>query len=498
MRAQDRPAESVTEVMRFVVPVDRLAANTRRSPAVVGAANLAVNVVVPVVSVAPAACTSCGPVVVAATCDPADARKVGSPPSVRTTPAVKTSLRVRTIASRRLAERCGPPLPRQQMLFTAHPADSMHTEEAASGICPIADFRPCVGGSSAAPCPQGPVHGGRRQPRPTLLAGPGCAEHEGSAPARGSGWEHPAQAERARRLCARVLMAFVATLGLSAALSAALPAATASAATGSYRHVFLIVGENKSLFRLNAHNAPYIMTSLKPKAAWYTDYNDVTTGLLANYIALTTGEFAPCEAHGPCGRHKVASIFSQLGNGGWRDWNESMPANCYRRSTGSMSGLNAYKVGHNPVLYLAGLPCATYDVPAGTTGPDNMSAFNKALSAGTVPRFNFVSPNLCEDSYHQCTSENIVTEYDNFRKGRFRTSKRHRRSGRTGHFRDLRRRQRGSEGPEHDDARPRVRRAGRNVSRSFHPLLDVGDGGAWPLGLPCLAHACAATALAGT
>ena len=104
IRAQDRPAESVTEVMRFVVPVDRLAASTRRSPAVVGAANLAVNVVVPVVSVAPADCTSCGPVVVAATCDPAEAGNAGSPPSVRTTPAVKTSLRTRTIASRRLAE----------------------------------------------------------------------------------------------------------------------------------------------------------------------------------------------------------------------------------------------------------------------------------------------------------------------------------------------------------------------------------------------------------
>jgi hypothetical protein len=45
-----------------------------------------------------------------------------------------------------------------------------------------------------------------------------------------------------------------------------------------------------------------------------------------------------------------------------------------------------------------------------------MSSFNNALAAGTVPAYNFVSPNLCEDAYHSCNGANPVTEYDNFLK----------------------------------------------------------------------------------
>jgi phosphatidylinositol-3-phosphatase len=190
----------------------------------------------------------------------------------------------------------------------------------------------------------------------------------------------------------------------------------AAAAVPSFGHVFLIVGENKSLDQLTARNAPYIMGTLKPAGGWLTDYNDVVHGSLADYVALTSGQYAACQAHGPCGQQRVASIFSQLGDGGWRDWNESMPGNCFGGYAGSTSTLNAYKPGHNPALYYAGLPCSTNDVPAGTTGRDDMSRFNSALAAGTVPRFNFVSPNLCEDSYRSCNGANIVTEYDDFLK----------------------------------------------------------------------------------
>jgi hypothetical protein len=45
-----------------------------------------------------------------------------------------------------------------------------------------------------------------------------------------------------------------------------------------------------------------------------------------------------------------------------------------------------------------------------------MSSFNKALAAGTVPKYNFITPNLCEDSYHSCNGANIITEYNNFLK----------------------------------------------------------------------------------
>ncbi|GEM_PF-2126715 len=193
-----------------------------------------------------------------------------------------------------------------------------------------------------------------------------------------------------------------------------LVAAPTQATVPSFGHVFVIVGENKALFQLNSQNAPYIIDTLEPESAWMTDYYAITPGSLADYIALTSGQYAPCQATGPCGSFAVPSIFSQLGSGLWTDWNESMPSNCYASKSGSESALNAYKPGHNPALYYQGIPCSTYDVPAGTTGPDDMSYFNAALQAGTVPEYNFITPNLCEDSYHSCNGANIVTEYSDF------------------------------------------------------------------------------------
>jgi hypothetical protein len=223
-------------------------------------------------------------------------------------------------------------------------------------------------------------------------------------------------------VAASLLAAGCLTLGQAQAAMAAsasggttrLVAAPTQAPVPSFGHVFVIVGENKALFQLNSQNAPYIMNTLRPESAWMTDYYAITPGSLADYIALTSGQYAPCQAQGPCGSFAVPSIFSQLGDGLWMDWNESMPSNCYASRTGSESDLNAYKPGHNPALYYQGIPCSTYDVPAGTTGPDDMSQFNDALQAGTVPEYNFITPNLCEDSYHSCNGANIVTEYNDF------------------------------------------------------------------------------------
>jgi hypothetical protein len=206
-------------------------------------------------------------------------------------------------------------------------------------------------------------------------------------------------------------------LGLAAILPTTGPLSAGPASATpvlSFGHVFVIIGENTALSQINSANAPYIINTLKPASAWMTGYHQVVGGSLADYVALTSGQYAPCQTHGPCGVFNVPSIFSQLGNGAWEDWNESMPSNCYTGSAGSDSALNAYKPGHNPALYYAGLPCSTYDVPAGTTGPDNMSSFNNALAAGTVPKYNFIAPNLCEDGHDSCNGANRVTEYNNF------------------------------------------------------------------------------------
>src|SRR5216110_2511023 len=108
--------------------------------------------------------------------------------------------------------------------------------------------------------------------------------------------------------------------GLAACLLAASPvlaSQASAAAVPSFGHVFVIVGENKSLFQITSSNAPYIMKTLKPSSAWFTDYNDVVEGSLADYVALTSGQYASCQTKGPCGSFSVPSIFSQLGDGAW-------------------------------------------------------------------------------------------------------------------------------------------------------------------------------------
>jgi hypothetical protein len=222
----------------------------------------------------------------------------------------------------------------------------------------------------------------------------------------GAGARRPA-AQAQRAVCIPLVL-------VASSLFAASPARAGAGTAPAFGHVFVIVGENTSLSQLNIANAPYIVSTLMPGSAWFTNYNDVVSGSLADYVALTSGQYASCETVGPCGKQTVPSIFSQLASGSWDDWNESMPSDCSGSRAGSDSTLNAYKPGHNPALYYAGLPCSAYDVPAGTTGPDDMSAFNDALAGGTVPRYNFVAPNLCEDSHDSCNGASKVTEFDSF------------------------------------------------------------------------------------
>ena len=126
-------------------------------------------------------------------------------------------------------------------------------------------------------------------------------------------------------------------LAVSLLTAGVLMPSSAAAARPSFGHVFVIVGENKSLFQLTSANAPYITTKLRHHSAWFTNYHDVVKGSLPNYIALTSGQYAPCQKHGPCGKFAVPNVFAQVGTGGWRAWNESMPSNCYGKNAGAAS-----------------------------------------------------------------------------------------------------------------------------------------------------------------
>jgi hypothetical protein len=59
--------------------------------------------------------------------------------------------------------------------------------------------------------------------------------------------------------------------------------------------------------------------------------------------------------------------------------------------------------------------CLTNVVATGTTKPNDMSWFNKALATGDVPRFNFVIPNDCQQGHDICGhSTDTVGQFDRF------------------------------------------------------------------------------------
>lgn len=155
----------------------------------------------------------------------------------------------------------------------------------------------------------------------------------------------------------------------------------------------------------------------------------------SNYVAMASGQFTACEqADGSIAscHQDVPNLFNQLdqtyGSGAWTSWMESMPAPCYLASFGSDAGLNKYRAKHNPALIyddVAGTwsgttltpssECLSQDIPAGSTGPNNMDTFNAAVALGQVSRFNYIVPNECEDGHDNCKPVgNQVLQFDNF------------------------------------------------------------------------------------
>src|SRR5689334_16929847 len=138
----------------------------------------------------------------------------------------------------------------------------------------------------------------------------------------------------------RTVRIFVVSVALTIA-AAAVPLARASfaaqppaATSTSFRHVFVIIGENTARSQLTSKTTPYLVDTIKPSSAWITnDYSFPVDGSLANYIGLTSGQYIPCEAHNllPDKCHQdVPNVFQQLSDTGrsWRVWAEGATGPC--------------------------------------------------------------------------------------------------------------------------------------------------------------------------
>jgi phosphatidylinositol-3-phosphatase len=204
-----------------------------------------------------------------------------------------------------------------------------------------------------------------------------------------------------------------------------------------FGHVFLIIGENTTYSHLKMSNAPYLLGTLKPESAWLTEYRGTTHWSQANYVALTSGQFTKCEQqdYGISCHQNVDNLFHQIDGVGstWTTWLEGGTARC---DTGSGSQCapqgpcpltGFYTTGNPAILYddvegAGGVwsktdksaECVANDIYAGSE-KHPMGRFNDRLADGTVPNFNFVIPNGCDDGEGNCKPiNNRYTQFDRF------------------------------------------------------------------------------------
>jgi hypothetical protein len=224
----------------------------------------------------------------------------------------------------------------------------------------------------------------------------------------------------------RVLFAVTVAAGALAAFAQVSVAGSRTDGVPRFGHVFVIIGENTDYQHLTATSAPYLMTTIRPSSAWFTNYYAATHWSQANYVALTSGQFTQCEQKdlGYACRDAVDNLFHQLDGAGmsWKVWLEAGTAKCDTGSGGSCTSnepcplTGFYTTGNPPIDFtdISYDECLADDVPAGTAD-DGMATFNADLASGNVGDFNFVVPNGCHDGEAQCKPLNDrYLQFDEF------------------------------------------------------------------------------------
>jgi phospholipase C len=161
-----------------------------------------------------------------------------------------------------------------------------------------------------------------------------------------------------------------------------------STPTSDPAHVFVIVLENRSADQVSGSG--YI-AQLAQQYGVATNYHGVYHPSLPNYLAMTSGSTWGVADDG---WHPLppGGLGTQLTNAGldWRAYMEGMaPGGCYRNG-------NGYALKHDPFAYY-GARCPSQVVPFTSFASD---------MAGTVPRFVWITPDLCHDG-HDCGNSTV-------------------------------------------------------------------------------------------
>ncbi len=189
--------------------------------------------------------------------------------------------------------------------------------------------------------------------------------------------------------------------------------------------VFLIVMENHNWTGASAGNiknnpeAPYINYTLLPMSSYANNYKNPagTHPSLPDYLWLEAGTNFGVYDDQPPSAHKLTTsnhLVKLLENAGisWRSYDEDISGtNCPLTNQGSKdsNGNQLYQVHHDPFVYFddqTNNGASTSETCMAHIRP--FSQLARDLTSNTVARYNFITPNDCDDMHDNCGGSAIA------------------------------------------------------------------------------------------
>ena len=189
-------------------------------------------------------------------------------------------------------------------------------------------------------------------------------------------------------------------------LGLVLAGAASAAPLPAIQTVFIILLENEDWSSIQGStNAPYINQTLLPMASYCGQYY-TPPGLhpsLPNYLWLESGtNFGILDDNDPSLDHQSTTnhLVTLLNNAGisWKAYEEDVSGTYV-----PLANTNEYAVRHDPFVY--------FNDVSGTNNPDDPYGVEHVrpytelagdLASNTVARYNFITPNVCDDGHDSC------------------------------------------------------------------------------------------------
>jgi phospholipase C len=165
---------------------------------------------------------------------------------------------------------------------------------------------------------------------------------------------------------------------------------------------------------LGSKSAPYMNGTLLPQSSYCDQYFDNPLGIHPsepNYIWLEAGDTLGIKSDAdPSAVHSLDTtehLVTQLKTAGvtWRSYQEDLPAgHCGTKSTG------LYAAKHNPMVFFQDVsgnpPSDTNEYCIQNVVP--YTQLDADLNANTVARYNFITPNMCNDMHDNCSGDAVA------------------------------------------------------------------------------------------